>query len=180
MRRVAIAIGFLAAGVAGIHAGLSRTSTNRAESCRFQLPVGPPDGTGYYDAQPFGANYHLGSDWNSLRGGNSDLGVFVFAAGDGVATDATDYGGGWGNVVRIQHTCGEHVESLYGHLDRIYIARGARVARGQLIGTIGTAGGQYLAHLHFEMRDRWMPLGGGYSTDRTGYLDPTDYIRHHR
>jgi len=179
MRRPAIAIGFLAAGAVGVGLGFASGSTDD-ESCRFQLPVGPPDGKGFYDAQPFGANHHLGSDWNSLRGGNSDLGVFVFAAGDGVVIDATDYGGGWGNVVRIQHTCGERVESLYAHLDRIYVPRGVRVARGQLIGTIGNAGGQYLAHLHFEIRDRWMPLGGGYAIDRSGYLDPTDYIRRHR
>ena len=179
MRRLAIAIGLAAAGAAGIGLGFASGSTADSDTCRFQLPVGA-DGKGYYDAQPFGANHHLGSDWNSLRGGNSDLGVFVFAASDGVVIDATDYGGGWGNVVRIQHTCGDRVESLYAHLDRIYVPRGVRVARGQLIGTIGTAGGQYLAHLHFEIRDRWMPLGGGYSIDRTGYLDPTDYVRRHR
>src|ERR1044072_2421960 len=118
MRRLAIALGLLATGAVGGGLGVAHAPAEDADTCRFQLPVGPPDGKGFYDAQPFGANYHLGSDWNSLRGGNSDLGVFVFAAGDGVVIDATDYGGGWGNVVRVQHTCGERVESLYAHLDR--------------------------------------------------------------
>ncbi len=180
MRRLAIAIGLVAAGAAGVGLGLAGTSRSETPSCRFVVPVGAPDGKGYYDAQPFGANHHLGSDWNTLRGGNSDLGFFVFAAADGVVTEASDVGGDWGNVIRIQHTCGERVESLYAHLDRVHVVPGARVARGQPIGTIGTAGGRYLAHLHFEIRNRRMPLGGGYSTDRTGYLDPTDYIRHHR
>jgi hypothetical protein len=179
MQRLTIALGLVAVGVMGVGVGLSQTAAKSTDACRFVVPVGA-NGEGYYDAQPFGANDHLGSDWNSLRGGNRDLGMFVFAAGDGIVTDATDYGGGWGNVVRIQHTCGDRVETLYAHLDTIHTVRGARVARGQLIGTVGTAGGQYLAHLHFEMRDRWMPLGGGYSMDRTGYLDPTEYIRHHR
>jgi murein DD-endopeptidase MepM/ murein hydrolase activator NlpD len=180
MRRVVLAIGVLTAGAAGVSLGLSGTSANAVPACRFDMPVGPPNASGYYDAQPFGANYHLGSDWSSVKGGDSDLGFFVFAASDGVVTDAQDYEGGWGNVIRIQHACGDRVESLYAHLDRRYVVRGARVARGQPIGTIGTAGGRYRAHLHFEIRDRWLPLGGGYAADRTGYLDPTDYIRHHR
>ena len=54
------------------------------------------------------------------------------------------------------------------------------VARGQRIGTIGTAAGQYRAHLHFELRDQVLPLGGGYAADRAGYLDPTEYIVRHR
>jgi hypothetical protein len=54
------------------------------------------------------------------------------------------------------------------------------VRRGQFIGTIGDAHGQYRAHLHFELRDRHLPLGEGYAEFRTGYLDPTFYIRQHR
>lgn len=180
MRRFALAIGLLTASAAGVGLGLARTSASAVPACPFVMPVSPPNGAGYYDAQPFGRNHHLGADWNSLRGGDSDLGTFVFAVSDGVVTAADDHGGGWGNVIRIQHGCGERVESLYAHLDRVYVVRGARVARGQPIGTIGNAGGRYLAHLHFEIRERWMPLGGGYALDRTGYVDPTDYIRRRR
>jgi murein DD-endopeptidase MepM/ murein hydrolase activator NlpD len=179
MRRLALATGLLMACAAGVSLGLARTSANAVTACRFNMPVGPADGLGYYDAQPFGRNYHLGADLNSLKGGDSDLGAFVFATSDGVVTDARDYGGGWGNVIRIQHGC-ERVESLYAHLDRVHVVRGVRVARGQPIGTIGTAGGHYLAHLHFEIRDRWLPLGGGYALDHTGYVDPTDFVRRHR
>jgi murein DD-endopeptidase MepM/ murein hydrolase activator NlpD len=178
VRRLIVAIGLLAAGVAGVGIGLSRSSAERA-SCGFDFPVGPPDGAGFDDAQPFGANHHLGNDWARQGGGNT-LGLFAFAVADGVVTDAQDYGGGWGNVVRVLHTCGDRVESLYAHLDRVYVIKGTRVVRGQPIGTIGTAGGRYQAHLHFEIRDRVMPLGGGYSTNRSGYLDPAGYIRHHR
>jgi hypothetical protein len=33
------------------------------------------------------------------------------------------------------------------------------------------------AHLHFELRDEiLMPLGGGYSTNTEGFLDPTKFI----
>lgn len=148
----------------------------------FDFPVGPPDAVGYYDAQPFGRNDHLGNDWNGNGGGDSDLGDPVYAVAAGIVLEAIDHAGGWGNVVRIAHACGESgwVESLYAHLDGIEVTPGATVTRGQRIGTIGTAHGQYLAHLHFELRDRLLPLGGGYSAERTGYLDPTAYIRTHR
>ena len=55
------------------------------------------------------------------------------------------------------------------------------VHRGQQIGTIGDAHGAYAAHLHFEIRnDTLLPIGGGYSEDPDGYLDPTLYINAHR
>jgi murein DD-endopeptidase MepM/ murein hydrolase activator NlpD len=177
VRRIAIglvvmsAIGFVAA---------TQAPAREAADCGFDFPVGAPDGTGYYDAQPFGKNDHLGNDWNGVGGGDSDLGFPVFAVADGTVLDATDHAGGWGNVVRVAHSCGERVESIYAHLDRMYVVADAHVQRGQLIGTIGTAGGQYRAHLHFELRDRHLPLGDGYSTDRSGYLDARDYIRRHR
>ena len=152
----------------------------------FDFPVGAPDGAGYYDAQPFGTNTHLGSDWNGVGGGDSDLGDPVTAIADGVVRLAEDLGGGWGNVVRIEHRLrdagGERrVESLYAHLDRIDVTVGQRIRRGALVGTIGTAHGQYKAHLHLEVRDRpGLPLGPGYSHDTTGYLDPTELIRARR
>lgn len=144
----------------------------------FDFPVGAPDAAGYHDAQPFGDNDHLGNDWNGNGGGNSDLGDPVYATATGRVVQAIDIGGDWGNLVRIVHGC--RVESLYAHLDTIEVAPGSTVRRGQRIGTIGTAHGTYPAHLHFELRDRPLPLGGGYDRDTTGYLDPTAYIRAHR
>lgn len=152
----------------------------------FDFPVGAPDGAGYYDAQPFGTDFHLGGDWNGVGGGDSDRGAPVTAIADGAVTFAVDVGGGWGNVVRIAHRIRDAggdrlVESLYAHLDRIDVAVGQRVRRGAPIGTIGDAHGQYLAHLHLELRARpGLPLGEGYAAETTGYLDPTAFIRGHR
>lgn len=161
-----------------------------ASECRgFVFPVGPPDARGYYDAQPFGVNDHLGNDWNGNGGGDSDLGDPVHAIAAGVVTVASDHGGGWGKVVRVVHAHGEapgqapgqEVESLYAHLETIEVEPGQRVGCGQRIGTIGTAGGQYRAHLHLELRAQpGLPLGGGYSKDTTGYLDPSAFILGHR
>ena len=43
-------------------------------------------------------------------------------------------------------------DSLYGHLDQIHVREGQRLRRGQQLGTIGTGGGLYEAHLHLEIR----------------------------
>jgi murein DD-endopeptidase MepM/ murein hydrolase activator NlpD len=158
----------------------------------FDFPVGAPDAEGYRDSQPFGDADHLGEDWNGVGGGDSDLGDPVTAIGDGVVADASDHAGGWGNVVRIIHLCSAGgrdaddpppVESLYAHLDTIDVAPGQIVRRGDRLGTIGTAHGMYLAHLHLELRARpGLPLGGGYAQGeaREGHLDPSAYISTHR
>jgi murein DD-endopeptidase MepM/ murein hydrolase activator NlpD len=152
----------------------------------FDFPVGPPDADGYYDAQPFGTNLHLGSDYNGNGGGDSDLGDPVHAVARGKVVLAEDLGGGWGNVVRIVHACETGpMESLYAHLDALHVAPGMWIDRGMTLGTIGTAHGQYLAHLHFELRDVvGLPVGGGYdeaaSDGESGWVDPTAFIRAHR
>ena len=152
----------------------------------FDFPVGRPDATGFHDMLEFGVEdrlgYHLGGDWTGNGAANADLGAPVHAAAAGVVIDTRDVGYDWGNVVRIAHGCA--VETIYAHLERIETHVGATVKRGDRIGTVGNAGAEYDdAHLHFEVRDRPLPLGGGYyneGEDFTGYLDPTAYIRAHR
>jgi murein DD-endopeptidase MepM/ murein hydrolase activator NlpD len=145
----------------------------------FDFPVGPPDAVGYYDAQPFGVTRHLGNDWNGNGGRDTDLGDPVFAASGGIVISAVEVGYDWGNVVRIAHGCG--VETLYAHLGKIETTVGAIVQRGQRIGTIGKIENSTGAHLHFEIRDRPLPLGGAYADEPPpGYLDPTAYIKAHR
>ena len=150
---------------------------------RFRTPVGNPPGVGYYDAQPFMRNTHLGEDWNGNGGGNSDLGDTVYACANGYVHFAEDIKGGWGNVVRILHklpkrSMYKEVESLYAHFDRVWVKKDTYVKIGTPIGTIGTAHNIYPAHLHFEMRHRTsMEIGGGYSTDTTGFLNPKAFIK---
>lgn len=148
----------------------------------FDQPVGHPDAEGYFDAQPFGVNDHLGQDWNGDEGGRTDLGDPVHAIAHGVVILAEDVRGGWGNVVVVAHRVdADIVTSLYGHLDRISVEVGDEVTRGELVGTIGDAHGVYIPHLHFEMRsDETLGVGPGYSSDTTGYLDPAVFIATHR
>ena len=149
----------------------------------FDYPVGKPDAHGYYNAQGFGVNTHLGDDWNARTGGNSDLGDTIYAIANGKVNFTEDIGGGWGNVIRISHFLPDSnsVESLYAHCDEIFVDSREWVKIGEPIGTIGTAHGQYPAHLHLELREfPGMPVGGGYSTDTYGYLNPEKFIKEHR
>ena len=152
----------------------------------FDFPVGPPDAKGYYNAQKFGANMHLGEDWNGVKGGNSDLGDPIFSISNGYINSVEDVGGGWGNVVRIVHqlkapTTIKFVESIYAHFDSVMVKQGNFIKRGEQIGTMGNCNGIYYAHLHFELRsDVTMLLGFGYSSDITGFLNPTEFIKKHR
>ncbi|PPK93044.1 peptidase M23-like protein [Nonlabens xylanidelens] len=149
----------------------------------FDYPVGKPNGKGYYNAQKFGENDHLGDDWNAVTGGDSDLGDPIYAIANGQVTFAKDIGSGWGKVIRISHKLPDstYIESLYAHCDQILVSTDSIIKRGDQIGTIGTANGAYLAHLHFEIRDSLeMHIGGGYSETTEGYLNPTKFIKDHR
>ncbi len=161
---------------------LEKFKTNCPVSSGFDFPIGWPNTEGYYNAQKFTENNHLGEDWNGKGGGDSDLGDDVHTCSDGIVFYAGDLKGGWGNVVRILHNTGTKekpvwIESVYAHLDKILVKENQILKRGDKIGTIGTAHGKYKAHLHLEIRDVvGMEIGGGYSENTKGYLDPTQFI----
>lgn len=149
----------------------------------YDFPVGKPDAVNYYNAQKFQENNHLGDDWNGVKGGNTDFGDAIYAIANGYVSFAEDVKGGWGNVIRIIHYNPDksQVESLYAHCKDIFVKKGDYVKKGTKIGTIGTADGTYLAHLHLEIReDVGLSIGPGYSTETEGYLNPTEYIKKNR
>jgi|GEM_PF-464718 len=127
-----------------------------------------PDGRsfqGWYIATHTGENYslgvHTGEDWNGRGGGDTDKGQPVFASASGIVKASEDFGSPWGNVVVIEHRFLENgklrsVHSLYAHLDQLFVKKGELVAKRKKIGTIGTGGGAYPAHLHFEIRKESM------------------------
>ncbi|RED38529.1 peptidase M23-like protein [Winogradskyella eximia] len=148
----------------------------------FDFPVGKPNANGYYNAQKFKENNHLGDDWNGLGGGNSDLGDPIYSIANGYISEAKDYKGGWGNVIRIVHFYNnKFYESLYAHCDSMLVSPNQFIKKGEQIATIGNCNGTYYAHLHLEIRnDVDLDIGDGYSTDTTGYLNPTDFIKKNR
>jgi murein DD-endopeptidase MepM/ murein hydrolase activator NlpD len=87
-----------------------------------------------------------------------------FSAPTGSAVKASDGGtvvvagsrGGYGLTVIVDH--GNTLATLYGHLSRIAVADGAKVARGQVIGAVGSTGYSTGPHLHFEVRVNGNPV----------------------
>lgn len=158
----------------------------------FAYPIGKKetstqakDGDDWYNALDLGEDNHLGEDWNKNSGGNTDCGEPVYAIANGEIAFAADAGPGWGNVVIVTHVQpdGRRVQSLYGHMQTILKTEG-EVKKREMIGKVGNANGKYLCHLHFELRDEtsrdWDRVGGGYSPDRTGWLDPSDFLDQRR
>lgn len=159
----------------------------------FQWPCGTPEGAMVYDAQPFGTpneqrgGNHTGADLNGIGGNNSDLGLPVRAAARGLVIYSGIPSEHWGNVIVLAHRLpgtNRIIQTLYAHLDernRNAIV-GQTVARGDTLGTIGTANGHYLAHLHFEAIESRCTEAGmpGYAKRGTmNRIDPIALIREH-
>lgn len=75
-------------------------------------------------------------------------GAPIRAAMDGVVAMA-GRAGGYGNFVKLRHNSG--LATGYGHMSRIAVRPGTRVARGQVIGYVGSTGMSTGPHLHYEV-----------------------------
>ena len=102
-----------------------------------------------YRAAGGAGRYHSGLDLRARRGDP------VYSSGAGVVARAGS-DGAYGRFVRVDH--GAELSSLYAHLDRLLVARGDVVRRGQVIGLAGATGNATGPHLHFELRWRDRPV----------------------
>lgn len=84
-------------------------------------------------------------------------GTPVVATASGTVTSA-GWEGGWGNMVRLTHDNG--YTTHYGHLSGIAkgVARGAQVARGDVIGFVGSTGWSTGPHLDYGMKKNGTPV----------------------
>ena len=78
------------------------------------------------------------------------LGQYIYAADSGVVVYAAPIGGGYGNMVMIDH--GNGYQTLYAHLSQINVRCGENVTQGQVIALAGSTGNSTGPHLHFEVR----------------------------
>lgn len=156
---------------------------------RFDAPMGSEHGALTYNAQPFRVTRHLGDDLNGIGGQNSDLGDPVYAAGAGMVVYAGVPGEGWGKMVIIAHRVPENetgskariYQTVYAHLEEMSVRRGQVIERGERIGTVGTADGKYLAHLHFEVREGpYVNPGAGYADSGLNRVSPEKFLADHR
>ena len=76
-------------------------------------------------------------------------GTAIEATADGIVIFAGMFGG-YGNIVVIDHGYG--VTTRYGHMSRIDVEVGQRIARGKQIGAVGSTGRSTAPHCHYEVR----------------------------
>ncbi len=80
--------------------------------------------------------------------------IYAAAAGQVVKAGYTEYPG-YGRMIVVRHEDG--YQTLYGHLSASYVHVGENVARGELIGRMGSTGRSTGSHLHFEIaKDSWL------------------------
>ncbi|HYL91162.1 MAG TPA: M23 family metallopeptidase [Burkholderiales bacterium] len=100
----------------------------------------------------FGMRLHpIQKTWRSHKGTDyaAPIGTRVRAVADAVVEFA-GVKGGYGNVVILRHN-GQY-STVYAHLSRIAVRRGARVAQSDTIGYVGQTGWATGPHLHYEFR----------------------------
>ena len=154
---------------------------------RFDMPLGSEHGALTYNARGFRIDRHLGDDLNGIGGENSDLGDPVYAAGAGRVVYAGVPSESWGRMILIAHRLpegdelGPVVQTVYAHLASIDVRTGQAVQRGDVIGTVGTAGSAPLAHLHFEVRiGPYVNPGQGYADTPMNRVSPEKFVQARR
>ncbi len=114
-----------------------------------------------------GLALHTGLDFKA------EYGEPARATAPGLVTEA-DYAGGYGNMVELAH--GHGLATRFGHLARIAVRPGQRVAAGDVIGYVGSTGRSTGAHLHYETRidgepvdpQKFLEAGRSLDAVRTG------------
>ena len=81
------------------------------------------------------------------------MGTPVKCSNSGVVVYSGWYGG-YGKVVIVSHGTykGKPTSTLYAHLSKYNVNKGAKVTKGQVIGNVGSTGYSTGPHLHFEVR----------------------------
>jgi len=140
---------------------LSKIYKNKNDILRKTPSIWPvkgfiTDGFGYR-IDPFTGKraFHKGIDISARRG------TPIIAPADGIVTKAGKTKG-YGNSVVISHQ--NNITTRYGHLKDIFVKKGQRVKRGDVIGTVGNTGRSTGPHLHFEILVNGKPV------------NPKDYI----
>ena len=100
--------------------------------------------------------YHKAFDIANRGGGP------ILAADSGTIVVAGWSSAGYGNHIMIDH--GNGYVTLYGHMSVLQVQTGQKVARGNVIGQMGSTGRSTGVHLHFEVRK------GGVLENPGGYL----------
>jgi murein DD-endopeptidase MepM/ murein hydrolase activator NlpD len=140
----------------------AKEAAEKAAASEFSLPitgaVSISSGFGTRaDPTGFSGTQHDGIDFTGQAGEK------IVAARDGQVEDA-GYGPSTGNYVILAHDNGFY--SYYFHLTAISVSKGATVAVGEQVGTMGTTGNSTGVHLHFGLsKTLW-----------SDFVDPAAYL----
>ena len=124
---------------------------------RKTIPTTMPVPMGYYSSN-YGYRLDPISGRNSFHTGVDLIappGTPVVAAAGGVVS-AAGFMPEYGNIVDIDHDNG--LTSRYAHLSRILVKVGDVVMKGQKVALVGSTGRTTGPHLHFEVREKGIPL----------------------
>jgi murein DD-endopeptidase MepM/ murein hydrolase activator NlpD len=86
----------------------------------------------------------------------SQLDEPVHPAMDGTIIDAGEIFWGYGKHVIIDH--GNNVQTIYAHLNKIYVYKGQKVTTSDIIGGQGRTGWATGVHLHFQVNVYGIPV----------------------
>ncbi len=87
--------------------------------------------------------------WNGI-GIAAPEGTSVRAVSAGTVVEVLPSFGTYGPTIIVNHGGTDY--SVYGSMAKISVAKGQRITKGQIIGTVGRADPELQAHLHFEIR----------------------------
>jgi murein DD-endopeptidase MepM/ murein hydrolase activator NlpD len=110
----------------------------------YRWPMSSFTITTYFGRRGVFQRFHTGIDLAAPTG------TPIYAARAGQVDTAGWSRFGYGLHVILDH--GGAQETLYGHMSRIAVRPGQWVARGELIGYVGSTGWSTGPHLHFEVR----------------------------
>ncbi|RDU59809.1 M23 family metallopeptidase [Helicobacter marmotae] len=130
----------------------SLTGTQKAFVMKF-VPNGYPMESYSRISAPYGYRVHPLFFTRHLHTGvdfATPLNTPVYATADGVVNAAGFSTGGYGYLVKIDHSLG--FMTYYAHLNKIVVQKGMFVKRGQLIAYSGNTGQSTGPHLHYEIR----------------------------
>ncbi len=105
---------------------------------------------------PFGPRLHpIFREWRLHAGVDlsAPCGTPIRAAADGVVTHAGfDSSGGWRLIIDHGLVEGVRLTTSYLHAEGWVVRPGARLVRGQVVGTVGSTGWSTGCHLHFSVK----------------------------
>jgi len=81
---------------------------------------------------------------------DGEFGDLIWASGAGKVILVRYLNYDYGYHVVIDH--GNRIQTLYAHMQRIYVKKGQKVNQGDLLGEMGSTGRSTGSHLHFEVR----------------------------